>query len=152
MKSRSKIDKSLAQPNRETEDVLVDRYTTARRVTIEHVLDTYHRRCQLTDRQHEAGLYFRRHWERGMVQRVTAPPDGSQTTGKRGSQKRELSDGQLQARAVVKRLLRAMKGKAERKVLVSCAGFGEWAGNVQIRGIDSLRRALTDCADALGIQ
>ena len=147
----------LPQPNRETEEILVDKYTRVRRVTHEHVLDTYNRRSQINDRQLEAGLVFRRHWERGMSQRITAPPDGSQSTSARGAARREISESQLASRDMVRRLLRAQRGGLEGRVLIRVAGCGEWAGRaagqrgLDRRGIEILRIALTDVANELGM-
>jgi hypothetical protein len=147
----------IPQPNRETETILVDKYTRARRVIHEHVLDTYYRRMLINDRQHEAGLVFRRNWERGMSQRITASPDGAQTTSARGSARKDISEGQLASRAVVKRLLRAQRGDLERRVLIRVAGAGQWASEalaqrgVPRTAIEILRRALTDIADEMGM-
>ena len=154
------IERDNPQPNRQTEDVLVGTYERARRVVHEHVLDVYARRGQITERQHEAGLVFRKHWERGMVQRVTSPPDGSQTTGSRGAARRDLTEGQLQSRSLIKRLLEAQRGGLERRLLIRVGGHGQWAGEAlrasegltDPRGvIGILQRVLRDVADELGM-
>ena len=162
-KSPSKMTKSpskkkdVPQPNRETEEIFVDKYTKVRRVTHEHVLDTYNRRSQINDRQLEAGLIFRRHWERGMSQRITAPPDGANATSARGASRRDISESQLASRDMVRRLLRAQRGPLEGRVLIRVAGCGEWAGRaagphgMDRRGIEILRTALTDVANELGM-
>jgi hypothetical protein len=149
--------KDMPQPHRATEEIFVDKYTKVRRVTHEHVLDTYSRRSQINDRQLEAGLVFRRHWERGMSQRITAPPDGANATSARGASRRDISESQLASRDQVRRLLKVQAGPLEGRILIRVAGCGEWAGRaagqrgLDRRAIDMLRSALTAVANELGM-
>lgn len=136
---------------RQTEEVLVGPHQRAQRVTHEHVLDTYNRRGQINDRQLAAGMFFRFHYERGMVERVTSPADGAQITSKRGSAERSYTEQQLDSRAVVNDMISRQPSANNKRLLIGVCGHGQWGGEL-LRNLPEPRgvvRALQDTLDVV---
>ena len=144
---------------RETEEVLVSQHERARRVLHECVLDVYLRREAITSRQHSAGIHFRDSYLRAVAPRITAPLDGAQATSARGSARRDISEAQLAARDRVAKMLAMMQGKQQQRLLISVAGWNEWASRSFEAGgrpprrqlIKTLAAALDNVANGLGM-
>lgn len=136
---------------RPTELVLISPTEHARRVLHECVLDVYWRRAQITARQHAAGIHFRDVYLRAVASRITAPLDGAQATSARGSARRDISEAQLAARDRVAKMLAMMQGKQQQRLLISVAGWNEWASRTQFddAGTPSRRRLIKTLASAL---
>lgn len=115
---------------------------------VECILDAYWRRCQIVDRQHEAGLVFRTYWHRAQGQpRVTTRYDPSPRF------RAVDTDAPNVARTDAQRRLENALGalsKAQRAVVVSVCGMDEWAGGTD--RLDTLRRGLTALADLWRIE
>lgn len=115
---------------------------TGRRVKHECRLDWYQDKASLDDRQHDAGLRFRRDW---LV--ATAPPKLIGTYGPRlGATGQDFREMQLAARRRVGRALLTL-GDELGAVVIAVCGFDEWASG----RLPRLREALTLLADHYGI-
>jgi hypothetical protein len=113
-----------------------------RRVRHECRLDWYQDKASLDDRQHEAGLRFRRDW---LV--ANAPPKLTGTYGPRlGATGQDFHEMQLAARRRVGSALLAL-GDERGAVVIAVCGFDEWASG----RLPRLREALTLLADHYGI-
>jgi hypothetical protein len=113
-----------------------------RRVRHECRLDWYQDKASLDDRQHDAGLRFRRDW---LV--ATAPPKLTGTYGQRlGATGQDFREMQLIARRRVGKALLAL-GDELGAVIIAVCGFDEWASG----RLPRLREALTLLADHYGI-
>ena len=117
------------------------RGTSGRRVRHECRLDWYLDKCSLDDRQHAAGMRFRRDWQlAAAASKVVGtyepriPADG------------DFRDAQLAARRRVGKALLAA-GRALAPVLVDVCGFDNWASG----RLPLLREALTLLADHYGM-
>lgn len=120
---------------------------TRRRYIVECTLDHYHRKAQINDRHHAAGMLFRAAFaEAGKTPRVVAgyaprlqgPQDG-----------RHRGDGGAPgaaALAAARRVARALAAVAteDRDTVVAVCGLGDWAG---LGGLARLRRGLDRLAE-----
>jgi hypothetical protein len=114
-----------------------------RRVKHECRLDWYQERASLDDRQHEAGLRFRRDWLVG-----TAPARLTGTYGPRlGAAGDDFREMQLAARRRVAKALLVL-GDELGSVVVAVCGCDEWASG----RLPRLREALSLLADHYGIE
>jgi len=110
-------------------------------VRVECVLDAYWTRCQIIDRQREAGLRFRDLWERSTtVPRVTARYDERTPAGGSADATARIQD----AKERLASALRQMPAQ-EAMVTIAVCGHNEWAGGT--RRLEALRRGLTSLAD-----
>jgi hypothetical protein len=115
---------------------------------VECILDAYWRRCQIVDRQHEAGLVFRTYWHRAQgAPRVTTRYDLSPRF--RGAATDAVSVARSDAQRRLENALGALSA-AQRTVVVAVCGMDEWAGGTD--RLDTLRRGLTALADLWRIE
>ena len=115
---------------------------------VECILDAYWRRCQIIDRQHEAGLVFRTYWHRAQgAPRVTTRYDLSPRFRAIDSEAPNVARTDAQRR--LENALGALS-KAQRAVVVAVCGMDEWAGGTD--RLDTLRRGLTALADLWRIE
>jgi hypothetical protein len=115
---------------------------TGRRVKHECRLDWYQEKASIDDRQHDAGLRFRRDW---LV--ANAPPKLTQTYGPRlGATGQDFHEMQLAARKRVGKALLAL-GDDLGAVVIAVCGFDEWASG----RLPRLREALSRLADHFGM-
>jgi hypothetical protein len=112
-----------------------------RRVRHECRLDWYSEKCSITDRQHAAGLRFRRDWLIG-----AAPPRLVGRYTMRLPPRPDLSDGQLAARQRAARAAARLAPDLVRVVIDVCC-FDAWAAE----RLPKLREALTCLADHYGL-
>ncbi len=112
-----------------------------RRVKHECRLDWYWDRCSIVDRQHEAGIRFRRDW--GFA---TARPTVTSRYGPRLTSHAEFSEQQLAARRRVADAIGKLGVEAGRIVIDVCC-FDNWAAE----RLPRLREALSLLADHYGL-
>jgi hypothetical protein len=146
-KSRSVAHADLGTPERAQHGALLPNATetagmVGRRVKHECRLDWYWDKASLDDRQHAAGLRFRRDWLR-----AAAAPKLTGTYGPRlGTGRDDFHALQLAARRHVARALLAV-GQELAPVLIAVCGFDEWASG----RLPQLREALVLLADHYGL-
>jgi hypothetical protein len=111
---------------------------------VECVIDAYWHRCQVIDRQHQAGQVFRTYWYRAHgVQRVTSRYDAGPRLRGGGD-----GDGASASRLDAQRRLTAactILTPAQQAVVIAVCGMDEWAGGTE--RLATLRRGLTALAD-----
>jgi hypothetical protein len=113
-----------------------------RRVRHECRLDWYQDKSSIDDRQHEAGLRFRRDWLL-----ATAQPKLTGTYGPRlGTTVQDFHEMQLLARRRIGKALLFL-GDELGAVVIAVCGFDEWASG----RLPRLREGLTLLADHYGI-
>jgi hypothetical protein len=112
-----------------------------RRVKHECRLDWYWDRCSIVDRQHEAGIRFRRDWAF-----ATARPTVTSRYGPRLTSHAEFSEQQLAARRRLAAAIQKLGGEAARIVIEVCC-YDNWAAE----RLPRLREALSLLADHYGL-
>ena len=147
VKRRSRVRADVGPPERGRHDELVAQPTSAagvvgRRVKHACRLDWYWDKASLDDRQHSAGLRFRRDWLLAV-----AAPKLIGTYGPRvGAAHEAFHDLQLEARRRVAKALVAV-GRDLTPVLIDVCGHDEWASG----RLPRLRDALTVLGDHYGM-
>ncbi|HZS81236.1 MAG TPA: DUF6456 domain-containing protein [Stellaceae bacterium] len=114
---------------------------TGKRVKHECRLDWYWDKCSILDRQHAAGIRFRREW-----QLATAAPKVIGRYGARVTGRYEFTETQLAARRRLARVM-TMLGQDLASVLIDVCCYDNWAGE----RLPKLRDGLTWLADDYGL-
>jgi hypothetical protein len=136
-------------------------------VAAECVVDRYHHRCQIIDRQHEAGIRLRKLWRAAVIEPSVTASYGELRGG--GDGVASTADARAKLRTVLLDAGLAVEGPKSPVIVktlsgekletvsmpwtltpdgcvaVSVCGYDEWAGGT--RRLEQLRRALTALAD-----
>jgi hypothetical protein len=115
---------------------------TGKRVKHECRLDWYWDKSSIVDRQHQAGIRFRRDWQAATAGQTLVGNYGLRVPGRH-----EFTDSQLAARRRIAKVS-ALLGKELAEVLVDVCCFDNWASG----RLPKLREGLTMLADQYGIE
>ena len=145
-KSTQAVNADHGPPERERRGELLSRDTampgvSGRRVKHECRLDWYWEKCSITDRQHQAGLRFRRDWLL-----AAAPPKVIGRYALRLPARNDVTELQLAARQRVAKAA-AKLGSEPLRVLVDVCCFDAWAAE----RLPRLRDGLGLLADHYGL-